>query len=117
MIVLSAQALHNRNALARLLSPNQISPPRLAEPGWACSYSHPGPRRQNRPGRRRDRFNRLPDPHGQRSLRPSFSTNANGHTPKDWVKSESNPAANLADAHFPGHCGEGCLTVLRPGCR
>jgi hypothetical protein len=35
-----------------------------------------GSRRQNRPDFRQQRLNRLPEPHGQRSLRPSFSVSS-----------------------------------------
>ncbi len=61
--------------------------------------NRPGSPRQNRPDLRQHRLNRLPEPHGQRSFRPSFSTSSLSpwtirRLRLTWV-SEGNPCHRL----------------------
>jgi hypothetical protein len=61
--------------------------------------SGPGSRRQKQPCLRQHFLKHLPDPHGQRSLRPSFSSNSFSpwmtRTPRFTCVSEGNPRRRL----------------------
>ena len=75
-------------------------PPRWAGDALLFSKSSdPGSRRQKRPDFRQHFLNRLPLPHGQRSLRPSFSSSSFSpctmRTPHFTFVSEGNPFRRL----------------------
>jgi hypothetical protein len=76
-------------------------------PGFSTGQAYPlfpessggGSRRQKQPDLRQQRRKRLPDPHGQRSLRPSFSDSSllpwTMRTPRFTCISDGNPFRRL----------------------
>ncbi len=80
----------------------EILPGLLDQAGsWSFFPKSSGPdsRRQKQPSFRQHFLNRLPDPHGQRSLRPSFSASSllpwTIRTPRFTFVSEGNPLRRL----------------------
>ena len=91
----------------------------MAHPAFTCGVglisfsksSGPVPRRQNRPDLRQHFLNRLPEPHGQRSLRPSFS--AQDAIEHPVVEVSQPPSVWNGDVRVNESCREG---HIRPIC-